>query len=62
MKGEHGGVPKGEDGDGDEDGDEVLEIPPAPCFTPPGVDAQGPPKRISGLPQGSRCPLVCQSP
>ena len=51
VKGEEGElVPEAEDGDGDENGDEVLEEPPpppppTPCFTPPRVAAKGPRQR-----------------
>ena len=52
-------VLEGEERDGNEDTDEVLEeAPPTPYFTPPLVAAKGLGQRLSGLPQGSRCPLV----
>ena len=68
MKAEHGEVmvPEGEDedGEGDEDGErnEVqVHPPPTPCFTPCRVAAKSRQERLSGLPQGSRCPLVSPS-
>ena len=61
-------VPEGgdEDGEGDEDAEGVeVEVQPptaTPYLTPSRVAAKGPRERLSGLPHGRRCPLVCPSP